>query len=142
MQADPVISRVALLTTDPAQNPPGYLKHIANHLRETTQSPGVTANQRATAVRISAAIDNVENWLNLVHTDAEKILQMPTNQILQPAGRALLDDMFTQSNNAFIGQSDPNTLQVKEGVAQIHYNVQRLATFDVMPCSSSNPACA
>jgi eukaryotic-like serine/threonine-protein kinase len=141
MQVDPVIARVALLEIDQAQNPPGYLKHIANHLHEITQSPGVSADQQATATRIIAAIDNVEGWLQAVHRDAEKILQMPTDQLQQPAGRALLDDMFTQANNAFIGQIDPNTLQVEEGVAQIHYNIQRLATFDVTSCTTSNEAC-
>ncbi len=142
VQVDPVIARVALLEIDPAQNPPGYLQHIANHLHEVSLSPGVSADQRAIAIRIIAAIDNVQGWLKAVHGDAEKILLMPTNQLQQPAGRALLDDMFTQANNAFIGQINPNTLQVKEGVAQIHYNIQRLATFEVAPCTANNPACA
>jgi eukaryotic-like serine/threonine-protein kinase len=141
IQVDPVIARVALLEIDQSQNPPGYLKHIANHLHEITQSPGVTADQQAIATRIIAAIDNVEGWLKAVHADAEKILLMPPDQLRQPAGQALLDDMFTQANSAFIGQTDPNTLQVKEGVAQIHYNSQRLATFEVAPCTASNTAC-
>ncbi len=142
VQVDPTIARVALLEIDPSQYPPGYLKHITNHLREITQSPGASPEQEALAIRIQAAIDNVNVWLKAVHSDAEKILQMPTNQLLQPAGTALLNDMFTQANSAFIGQTDPNTLQVKEGVAQIHYNIQRLATFDVAPCTTSNPACS
>jgi serine/threonine protein kinase len=141
IQVDPVIARVALLEIDQSQNPPGYLKHIANHLHEITQSPGVSADQQAIATRIITAIDNVEVWLKAVHGDAEKILLMPPDQLRQPAGQALLDDMFTQANNAFIGQTDPNTLQVKEGVAQIHYNIQRLATFEVAPCTASNAAC-
>ncbi len=141
IQVDPIIARVALLEINQSQYPPGYLQHIANHLREITQSPGVSADQRALAIRILAAIDNVEVWLKAVHGDAEKILLMPPNQLRQPAGQELLDDMFTQANNAFIGQTDPNTLQVKEGVAQIHYDIQRLATFDVAPCTTDNPAC-
>lgn len=133
MQVDPIIARVALLEIDQSQNPPGYLKHIANHLHEITQSPGVSTDQQAIANRLITAIDNVEGWLKVVHADAEKLLQMSTNQLGQPAGLALLDDMFTQANNAFIGQIDPTTLQVKEGVAQIHYNIERLATFDIRP---------
>jgi hypothetical protein len=46
--------------------------------------------------------------------------------------------MFTQANYAFVGQFDPNTSRVKEGVVQIHYNIQGLATFDVMPCTITN----
>ncbi len=142
VQVDPIIARVALLEIDPTQNPPGYLKHIANHLHELTQSPAISADQQALAIRIINAINNVEGWLKTVHTDAEQLLQMPSDQLLQPAGLKLLDDMFTQANNAFIGQTDPNTLQVREGVAQIHYNIQRLATFDVAPCTANNAACA
>ena len=56
----------------------------------------------------------------------------------QPAALSILDDLFTQANHAFLGQFDPNTNTVKEGVVQIHNNIQKLATFDVMSCTSTN----
>ena len=138
---DPTIAHVALLEIDPTQTPPGYLKHIGIHLQEITQSPGVNADQQALAVSINKAIDNVQFWLQNVHTDAETLIQMPPAQFRQPAATKILDDLFTQANYAFIGQSDPSTLQVKEGVAQIYYNIQRLATFAIQPCTVSGAAC-
>ncbi len=138
---DPTIAKVALLEFDVQhQTPPGYLKHIGNHLREIVQSPGITATQRALAIQINADIDNVQGWLTNVHADAEKLAAMPNAQLLQPQAAALLNDMFTQTNFAFAGQIDPNTNQLKPGVVQIHYSIQRLATFEIAPCTSSNAA--
>jgi hypothetical protein len=50
---------------------------------------------------------------------------------------SILNDLFTQANYAFVGQFDPSTNTVKEGVVQIHYNIQGLATFEVSPCTIS-----
>ncbi|MBV9711004.1 MAG: anti-sigma factor [Ktedonobacteraceae bacterium] len=141
IEVNPTIAHVALLEIDPTQTPPGYLKHIGTHLREITQSPGIDADQQALAIRINSAIDNVQFWLENVHKDAETLLSMPKHQLLQPAATKIFDDLFTQANYAFIGQTDPNTLQVKEGVAQIHYNVQRLATFMIRPCTAKDATC-
>ena len=136
---DPIIPRVALLEFDTVnQQPPGYLRHIGTHLRELSISPGVTPAQRALAIRINQDINNVQGWLNAVHADAKTLVQMNNAQLSQPATFQTLDHMFTQANYAFVGQFDPNTGTVKEGVVQIHYNIQRLATFDVTPCTINN----
>jgi len=136
---DPVIARVALLEIDPVnQQPPGYLKHMENHLRLITTSPGVTPEQRALAIRINQDINNVQGWLNTVRADAVKLVHMNNAQLSQPGALQTLDDLFTQANFAFVGQFDPNTSSVKEGAVEIHYNIQRLATFDVTPCSTTN----
>jgi serine/threonine protein kinase len=136
---DPVIARVALLEIDPVnQQPPGYLKHMGNHLRLITTSPGVTPGQRALAIRINQDINNVQGWLNAVRADAVKLVHMNNAQLSQPDALQILDDLFTQANYAFVGQFDPNTKSVKEGAVQIHYNIQRLATFDVTPCTTTN----
>jgi len=120
------------------QQPPGYLKHIASHLQGITSSPGVTSAQRTLAIRITQTINNVQDWLETVHTDAVKLEKMDNSQLSQPAALSILNDMFTQANSAFVGQFDPNTNTVKEAVVQIHYNIQRLATFDVTPCTINN----
>lgn len=133
---DPTIARVALLTFDPVnQQPPGYLEHIGNHLREITESPGVTPLQRALAIRVNTAINNMQGWLGTVHTDAVKLVHMNNAQLAQADALSTLNDMLTQANFAFVGQFDPNTRTVKEGVVQIHYSIQGLATFEVMPCA-------
>jgi serine/threonine protein kinase len=135
---DPTIARVALLEFDEVhQQPPGYLKHIGNHLRELTSSPGATAAQRALAIQIGQAINNVQGWLAAVHTDAVTLEKMTNGQLSQPGAASMLNDLFKQANSAFVGQFDPNTSTVKEGVVQIHYNIQGLATFYVTPCTST-----
>ncbi|MBV9689162.1 MAG: serine/threonine protein kinase [Ktedonobacteraceae bacterium] len=140
----PLVVRVALLDfKDPSQFPPGYLKHIGSiHLGEIVQSPGVTPDQKALALRINQAVDNVNGWLVAVHDDAAKLVQMSDAQLLQPQTLSTLNDLFINANNAFVGHVDPNTNQVREGVSQIHYSIQRLATFDITACMlSSNNFC-
>ena len=139
VRIDPTIARVALLEFDVVQQqPPGYLRHIGTHLRELSTSPGVTPDQRTLAIRITQAIDNVQGRLEAVHTDAVQLEKMDNSQMSQSAALSILNDLFTQANHAFLGQFDPNTNTVKEGVVQIHNNIQKLATFDVMSCTSNN----
>jgi serine/threonine protein kinase len=133
---DPIIARVALLEFDTLhQEPPGYLEHIGGHLQQLSQSPTATPNQRALANRINQDINNVQGWLNAVHTDASTLIHMSSTQLLQPETLPMLNDLFNQANAAFVGQVDPNTDSVKEGVVQIYYHIQALATFDVAPCT-------
>jgi eukaryotic-like serine/threonine-protein kinase len=135
---DPIIARVALLEISPAQQPPGYLKHIGIHLSEITQSPGVSPAQQQLASEINADINNVQIWLSAVHNDATELIQKPADQIIQPQTLPIFDDMFAQANNAFTGQTDPHTGQAEAGVAQIYYSIQDLATFDITACTESN----
>ena len=128
---NPRIYPVPLLEFDPNQNPPAYLTHISKHLNGVVQSPGANSNQRALATRISAALNNVNAWLQQVHRDAVQLFQMPPDQLLSNDGLLLLDDMETNALYAFIGQLDPATNQIRDGVVQISYSIQQLATFDV-----------
>ena len=135
---DKTTAHVALLEFDPAQEPPGYLKHIGSHLQSISQIPGATPEQHALAIRINQAINNVQGWLSAVHADAAKLIHMNSDQLVQADALTILNDLFIQANNAFVGQVDPFTNNVKEGVVQIHYSVQALATFDVTPCTIQN----
>jgi serine/threonine protein kinase len=133
VMVDPIQAHMGLLEVTSMQNPSGYLKEIGNHLRELVAVPGVTPGQKALAIHINAALNNVQFWLQTVHNDATKLIQMTPQQLLAPATIPLLDDLFTQTNTAFVGQTDSNTGQVKAGVVQIHYDIQGLATFDIQP---------
>ncbi|HLJ32373.1 MAG TPA: protein kinase [Ktedonobacteraceae bacterium] len=135
---DKTIARVALLSFDALQQPPAYLVHIAKHLREITSSPGTTAEQRVLAIHIGQIINNVQAWLEAVHADAVKLVNMDDNQLSQPGTASIFNDMFSQATYAFVGQFDPNTGAVKEGVVQIRNNIQKLATFDVTQCTTTN----
>jgi len=136
--ADPTIARVGLLEISPAQQPPGYLKHIGTHLSDITRVPGVSPTQKQLASKINDDINDVQVWLIGVHKDAAELLQKPADQVIQPQTLPVFDDMFAQANKAFTGQTDPHTGQVKAGVAQIYYNIQNLATFDITACKGSN----
>ncbi len=135
---DPTIGKVGMFQISPDQNPPGYLKHIGNHLREISLSTHVTPMQQKTASKMNVALNNVQGWLTTVHSAANQLVHMTPDQLSQPQTQTLLNTMFIQATAAFVGQTDPNTNEVKEGVSQIHYEAQSLATLDVLGCSSSN----
>jgi hypothetical protein len=80
---------------------------------------------------IVVALGNVKGWLQQVRTDAKKLFNMTPAQLAQPAALDVLDDLVTQVTYAYIGRLDPITDIVKLGVLQIHYDVLKLATFDI-----------
>jgi eukaryotic-like serine/threonine-protein kinase len=118
------------------QNPPGYLSQIGTHLNALTQARGVTQEKRALAAQIDRDINNMQNWLEQVHTDAKQLLSTPLGQYNSPTSRSLLDDMASNALYAFIGRPDPSTGQVLGGMIQVHYTIQSLATYDISPYSS------
>ncbi len=139
--ADPVISKVALLTVDPQTQVPtnfdhdpfGYVDHIQLHVEQVAKAPDATPEMRQTAARILDAVNRAKIWLTDVHGDAVKLYQISTTpgQLMQPSAGALLDDMVTQATYAYIGQLDPATNQVQTGVLQAHYDIQNLATLTI-----------
>jgi hypothetical protein len=133
---DSTVAQVALLEFDTLnQQPPGYLEHIGSHLRDISQISSATPNQHDLAKRINEDINNVQGWLDALHADAQKIIHMSPTQLVQPEALTTLNDLFAKANAAFVGEIDPNTDKVKNGVVQIYYNVQALATFDVASCT-------
>jgi len=136
---NPKIALVALLEFDALnQNPPGYLFHVSKHLRAITQSPDATAHQHKLAETINNALNDVKGWLDQVRLDAKKLVNMPVNQSTRPGALSILDEIETQARYAYIGQLDPTTNQLHDGVVQIHYNIQFLAAFDVAPFTASS----
>jgi len=130
-------SSVAILEFDvQAQNPPGYLSQIGTHLNALTQAPGVTPEKRMLAAQIDQDINNMQGWLEQVHKDAKQLMNTPLGQYNSPASRSILDDMEANALYAFVGRPDPSTGQVLGGMIQVHYTIQNLTTFDVLPFSS------
>jgi serine/threonine protein kinase len=138
--ADPTISKIGLLTFDPAKQVlPGYLYHIATkHLREIAKLPQASADQKALALQINSEMEVVNTWLESMRTQILQFFHMTTAQAMGSDGRALLDSIATLANIVFVGQINSQG-QVTPGVVQIHYDIQRLATFDVRACTSSDP---
>jgi hypothetical protein len=137
---DPTIAKIGLLTFDPVnQQPPGYDYHIGKHLREINSLPGSTSQQRVLADQINQAINGVDARFHAIRNDVLQLYHMSDAQLLQSnQARGLLNDVATLANEAFVGQINPQG-QVLDGVVQIHYNIQRLATFDVKACTANSP---
>ncbi|HEX9131169.1 MAG TPA: protein kinase [Ktedonobacteraceae bacterium] len=128
---------VAILEFDVQnQNPPGYLSQIGTHLNALTQAQGATQEKRALAAQIDQDINNMQNWLEQVHTDAKQLINTPLGQYSSPISKSLLDDMAANALYAFIGRSDSSTGQVLGGMIQVNYTIQSLGTYDVTPFSS------
>lgn len=137
--ADPTISRIGLLTFDPAnQTPPGYLYHIGKHLYEIAVLPEASSAQKALATQVNGEINNVNAWDEQMRTDALKLFQMSDEQLAGSQGLSLLDEVATLANAALVGQVNPQG-SVTAGVVQIHYAIQSLATFNVRACTTSDP---
>jgi eukaryotic-like serine/threonine-protein kinase len=129
-----VNAEIGLLDVDPMARVRGFLYTIDFHLNAVIQSTGSTPDQRKLAIQIDNAIKNVEFWLASVRKDAQQLEQMSQAQLALPATRNnLLDTMANDALSAFAGHIDPDSGNVQEGVIQIHYNIQRLATFDIAP---------
>jgi len=103
-----------------------------------SQSPNTTPEQHTLANHINQDMNNVQGWLNDVREDALKVIQMRSNDLVQPETLTLFNDLFNQANAAFVGQVDPNTGNEKEGVVKIYYRIQALATFGIAPCVINN----
>jgi len=94
------------------------------------QSQGATSSQRALALQINTAINNVKIWLEQVRQDAEQLLHMQNAQL---SGLAILGDLEAQARYAYAGRTDPASGEMQQGATWIYDNVERLATFDVTP---------
>ncbi len=136
LAADPTISRVALLSVTPAQlqgtdvanNPPGYLDHVALHLNGVVKAPDATPQMRTLATQIIEALNNAKMWLTQVRGYAQQLVKMDAVQLSQPSTQTILDNMLLYATYAYIGKLDLKTNQVVPGILQVHYDIQRLAT--------------
>jgi len=84
-----------------------------------------------------ALVENVQPLLMRVRLDAKQLVNMNDAQLLQPSALSLLDEMVALANYAFVGHPDPSTNEVQPGVVQLFYNIQRLATYDIVVYKSS-----
>jgi hypothetical protein len=62
---------------------------------------------------------------------------MSDAQLISSQAISLLNEVATLANQAFVGKVEPQG-QVTDGVIQVHYAIQSLATFDVRDCTVSH----
>lgn len=118
------------------ETPPGYVYLVQTHLNGVVLAPQATAAQHQIAVQISGGIDNARQALDKVYQDAKRLLALSNTQLLQTSSLTLLDDLATQAQYAYTGQSNPSTGSLQGGALWIYDNLQRLATFEVQPYSA------
>lgn len=129
---NPRIAPVALLQLDPQdQNTPGLLNLVDLHLSALEQAPGIAPENHQLAAQIDQDANLVLSLLKQVRLDGLEVLKMTLPQLQSSGAHDLLDTMETQARNAYIGQVDPQTNTVQGGIVQMHYTIQRLATFDI-----------
>lgn len=136
--ADPIISKVALLTLNPKVqstrldiNPPGYVDHVQLHVNQISLATDISPEMRKLTTSIVDATKNTKVWLLNAHQDVAQLFAMSPQQLRSAQAGALLDDAVQQLTYAFIGQPDPVTNQIQSGVLQMHYDIQQLASFIV-----------
>jgi serine/threonine protein kinase len=128
----PADGKIGLLDVDPSMMAHGFLYTVDEHLNALIQSPGATPDQRRLAAQVDNAVKNVETWLTNVRKNALQLERMSSAQLAQTTTRDnLLDTMADDASSAFAGRIDPDNGDVQGGAIQIHYDIQRLATFDV-----------
>ncbi|MEO7003223.1 MAG: protein kinase [Ktedonobacterales bacterium] len=133
--ASPQIAQIGLLEFDPLhQALPGYLYHISLHLNGVLNAPGSTSYQRSQATKISTALDVVKRDLDQARNDAVQLVKMNATQLAQPSTLTLINDLISVTTNAYQGGTGANSSQ--EGILQLYPDLQRLATFSVMPYKS------
>ena len=133
------LARIGLIEVNgPNQDPPSYLDSIVFHLNGLIQAGGSTPTLRKEAAALLAAMDNVRYWLAQVRRDGQQIMRMTEAQLLQPSTLSLINDMIVNASNAYAGQIDPTTNQMREGVTWIHDHMQVLAMLDITPYKASS----
>ncbi|MBV9707951.1 MAG: hypothetical protein JO125_11160 [Chloroflexi bacterium] len=126
------LARVGLLdVAGPNQGPPSYLVHIAHHLNGLMQASNSDTALRQQCASIIDALNNVRYWLNKVRDDALQLARMNDQQLHQSSTLSLLNDMIDDANYAYVGQIDPTTGTMQQGVVWAHDHIQELATLDI-----------
>jgi hypothetical protein len=133
------LARIGLLAVQgPTQDPPAYMQHIVFHLYGLVQSSSAPGPLRTQVARIITALSNVQAFLEQARALALQLLQMTDAQLAQPATLTLLNEMIDDTTHAYVGQTDPITGSVREGVTWIHDYTQTLATLDITAYTGRN----
>ncbi len=127
-----------LQVAGPAQDPPSYISHIVQHLNGLLQAGKFSPQLSTQATTIVVGLDNIQNWLEQVRSDARQILHMTDVQLRQPAALSLINDMIVNVSNAYAGEPDPVTGQMHQGISWIHEHMQALATIEIAPYRASS----
>ena len=66
---------------------------------------------------------------------------MTVEQLTQSSAQDILGHLATEARYAYAGRIDPVTGEWQGGATWVYSSIQRLAVFDVAPCSNTSAAC-
>lgn len=128
---DPKASRLGLLESVPAQNPPGYLAHTELHLEGLIEAPGHTAQEQHLAEQLDGALTTITGLMQRLREDAHQLVTMNAAQLQGSPALSLLDDMATLAVFSYAGQPAPGGSGMQGGVVWIVDQLQSLASIPV-----------
>jgi eukaryotic-like serine/threonine-protein kinase len=110
-------------------NNQGYLTLVKNNLSNIMNVASATPEQRQLARQTMQAVNDLNQPLQKIISDAEKLRLESSNQLI--ADQIDADDMELQAQYAYAGWSDPATGMSHPGIGQVYNYIQQLATFDL-----------
>jgi serine/threonine protein kinase len=117
--------------------PPGYVYLVSSHMDGAVLSPDATQSQRNLAAQVHLALDQLKSQFEQAHQDAKQLVAMNTQQLGQPQTLLLLDDMVTNAQLAYTGETNPLAGQQQGGVIWICNNIQKMAVFNLQSYKAS-----
>jgi len=133
MYIDPQAGQVGLLTFSSEQPLLGLLTHIIKHLEGLIQAPQATDKQIKLANQLSLEAKLAEKELTQAHDDARQLMAIKDAQLASSKAHILLNDLYQHINQAYTGQKDMATGELKGGVEQMSVQILQLATITIKP---------
>lgn len=113
--------------------PPGYVYLLETHVNGAVLSPATTPEQHQIALTIAANLDTIKHQFIQIYQDAKQLVNLPNAQLLDTPALTILNDLTTQAQYAYTGRPNPATGISQGGVLEVYTDLQRLATFNVVP---------
>ena len=116
-------------------NPDGYVNHIQYHLAQIASASEITPAVHASCIQITHDLNtNIRLWLENVRSDDRAILLSALadlNTLRSDRVAQKLDEMMSLISAAYYGKLDSQTGQMQNGVVQVHFALQQMATMQV-----------
>jgi hypothetical protein len=128
---DPRAGKLGLLSYTQNQWPSGFLQHVDSHLTLLVNAPGHTEEQKRVAIQVDSVITRMISDLEKVRTDAIQLTKRSYEELLQPDGLTMLNEMKTLTTEVNSGWFDAATGANQGGVLWVSARIQQLVTISL-----------
>ena len=111
--------------------PLSYIAHVKVHLGGMAGSPDATKVQQRQAQDINRVLDSMQTKLQRARVEAMQLAAMTDHDIQSPAGLVLLDHLYTNVNDAYIGWRDERTQNFQPGEIWVNESMRNVATLAI-----------